>query len=128
MKHVFFSVMMTVMVVSMSGRAYSQGILEKDSAIVVQKTNTASLNRDYEIMSQEEDIAGDLVAGTEKAFKAWKDACAEWKKEVRENNKGNQIIQLNCGKPVMDRGMSSTGQYRYESKAVSKVRVKIRDK
>jgi|GEM_PF-5577330 len=117
---------MLIYFAGLNANAQLGSLVEKDSAIILQKTDSGQINRDFEVQSQEEEIAGDFVAGTKQAMASWKKACNEWKQERRDDNKASQIVQLNCGKPKMDKSMSATGQYRMESTGVSKVKVRVR--
>lgn len=51
----------------------------------------------YEINEGQEDIIADGAILTKQAKENWKRACKEWKAELKENNKGNQILSSNCG-------------------------------
>lgn len=98
----------------------------EESTTVIQRSKNPKLGVDkYEIVSEEEEIAGDPTPGTKEALKAWKDACAEWKKEARENNKDNSIITLSCGTPQKTTDGTGNGLYTYKSNARIKVKVKI---
>lgn len=103
----------------------------KDSSVLIQTTKGAKVLPDYEILSGEEDLAGEPIAGRTEAYKAWKDACAEWKKELKENNKDGQVLLSSCGTAKFtkdDSAGAGSGLYVYRSEARYKVRVRIKDK
>jgi len=98
----------------------------EESTTVIQRSKNPKLGVDkYEIVSEEDEIAGEPTAGTKEAYKAWKDACAEWKKEARENNKENSIITLSCGTAKKETDGTGNGLYTYKSQARMKVKVKL---
>jgi hypothetical protein len=99
---------------------------DKDSSVLIQKRSNVRLEPDYEIVSGEEELIGDPTAGQPDALKKWKEACAEWKKELKEN-KENSVIYSNCGSPKFQREPGGSGQYTYGSNARYKLKVRIRD-
>jgi len=104
----------------------------KESAVLIQSTNTPSklgINQppDYEVIEDSEEIVGDPVAGTKASYESWKNACKDWKKEVRDNNVGSQVISLNCGVAKMEKDGTGSGVYTYKSTGKYRIRVKIRD-
>ncbi len=116
-----------------SSQSYSETTIKEkipssagDSSILIERRVNPKLGVDrYEILTEEEEIAGEPTAGTKESYKAWKDACAEWKKEIRENNKENQIIILSCGVAKMEKDGTGSGVYTYKSNGKLKVKVKI---
>ena len=104
---------------------------EKDSSVLIQTTKGAKVLPDYEILSGEEEIAGDPTAGLKEAHKAWKEACADWKKELKENNKDGQVLLASCGVAKFakdDSAGTGSGVYVYRSEGKYKIRVRIKDK
>jgi hypothetical protein len=93
---------------------------DQDTTITVKKGPIRPVEElpEFEIVSGEQDIEGDPAANTGEARTAWKGACAEWKKEVKELNKDNQILAYSCNSPtatLLDNGqrqMRSTGHYK----------------
>jgi len=103
----------------------------KDSSVLIQTTKGAKVSPDYEITSGEEDLAGDPTAGRAEAYKAWKETCAEWKKELKENNKDGQVLLSSCGTPKFTKDDSAgvgSGLYVYRSQGKYKLRVRIKDR
>ena len=43
------------------------------------------------------DIEGDASATAKDAKAAWKSACEKWKKEFRDDNKDNKVLNTSCG-------------------------------
>lgn len=104
---------------------------EKDSSVLIQTTKGAKIQPDFEIMSGDEEVAGDPTAGQKEAYKSWKEACAEWKKELKENNKDGQVLLSSCGTAKFakdDSAGAGSGVYVYRSDAKYKIRVRIKDK
>ncbi len=103
----------------------------KESSVLIQTTKGAKIQPDYEIMSGDEEIAGEPIAGRAEAYKAWKDACADWKKELKENNKDGQVLLASCRTAKFtkdDSAGAGSGLYVYRSEAKYKIRVRIKDR
>jgi hypothetical protein len=67
------------------------------------------------------DVEGEASATAKDAKKAWKAACADWKKEMKEDNKENKIISLSCGTASCsgeagNKVCTSTATYKIKSK------------
>lgn len=93
----------------------------EDTTIEIKKGKTA--DRDYEIITNEDDIEGEAAPLLKEARANWKKACAEWKTETKGLNKENQVLSISCGKMQcstvsMESTCHSTGKY------TMKVRVK----
>jgi hypothetical protein len=98
-----------------------------DTSIVIKKGAPASQpHRDFEVESGTEEITGDPAASAKEAMDSWKQACAEWKKEMGEMNAG-QLLALSCGTPRAEKDknfrttQSSTGTYKVKVKVKSEV-------
>lgn len=55
--------------------------------------------KDFEILDGSAEVAGEPNVMAKAARESWKKACDDWKKEVKELNKDNQVIVLNCNTP-----------------------------
>jgi len=72
----------------------------------------------FEIVDGSSQITSDTDPLSDGAKKKWKTACADWKKETKDLNKGNQVIALSCGSPACAAGdngayvCSSMGSYK----------------
>ena len=65
---------------------------------IVSAEEAAPLSREiYEVVEGKAEVAGDPDALQKGARESWKKACEVWKKEVRELNKENQVLVLDCG-------------------------------
>ena len=84
-------------------------------------TNAATGNK-YEITSGEEMIEGEPAPLLKEARKNSKKACNDWKKELREMNKDNQVLTANCGIPNCSQ---QNGETTCTSKATYKLKVKV---
>lgn len=70
------------------------------TTISVQKGSSANPGtpRDtQEVLDGTAEISGEPNVLLNGARANWKTACDEWKKEVKDLNKDNQVIALNCG-------------------------------
>ena len=98
----------------------------KDSSITIQKRHGARIDPDFEIVAGEEEIVGDPIAGQPQALTKWKEACAEWKKDLKEN-KDSPVVYSSCGSPQFQKEPGGSGQYTYKSNAKYRMKVRIRD-
>jgi hypothetical protein len=116
---------------SKSGVRVHQSLPEgENSSVLIETTKNAKVRPDYEIVEGEDEISGDPTAGTKAAYASWKEACKEWKNELKENNKGDRVLVSNCGSASFQKDDASgagAGVYVYRSKAKYKIRVRIRD-
>ncbi|HEY8269732.1 MAG TPA: hypothetical protein VIG33_02505 [Pseudobdellovibrionaceae bacterium] len=91
-----------------------------DTTIKIQKGKEEDK---YEITTGTDAIEGDAAPLLKEARANWKTACSEWKKELKELNKENQVISLSCGTmkcstTAMETTCASEGK--------NKVRVKVK--
>ncbi len=100
---------------------------EKDTTIMIKK-GVKDLNQciEYEIIDGSEEIIGSPEFDRTKARTQWKEACKEWRDNLKELNKSNSLINLTCGSPSMIR--EEENKYSYHSKAAYKVKVRIKEK
>lgn len=86
------------------------------------QATTDSTKKQYQIMEEVSEVAGEPAPLMKAARENWNKACAEWKKEVKELNAENKILTLNCGKPQCQ---TTTMETTCTSDAKSKIRVVI---
>lgn len=109
----------------------------KEKAILIQTADKAEKlgigahkPKDFEIIEDTDEVAGDAVAGVNDSRKSWKEACAEWKKELKEQNPG-QVVTATCGTPKMDKNDDVAGKgsglYTWKSTAKYRLKVRVRD-
>ena len=100
---------------------------DQDTSIVIHKgPNGGALEPpDYRIDSGSEEIAGEPVAGQAESYASWKQACADWKKDMREMN-GKTLISLACGTPHSTRD-SATSRVTQTSEGLYKIKIRVRD-
>lgn len=98
---------------------------DQETTISIKKGSPSSNSNqaEYQITEGNGEIAGDAELMSKTARESWKKACKEWKEEVKDLNKENQVLILNCNNPICSKtgGESvcvSTGTYKL------KVRVK----
>ena len=84
-----------------------------------QPTNVQPL---WEIAEGTSDIQGETSAMNRAAKESWQKACNTWKKEFREDNKENKIINLNCGVPNCG---GEAGNVVCTSKSTYKIKTKL---
>lgn len=97
---------------------------EADGAIVIRKEPIKGIltNPQFQITDGDEEIIADADPLLKQARINWKKSCADWKTEMKANNKDSHIISLNCG------SMSCTtaaAESTCKSKATYKIKVKI---
>ena len=78
------------------------------TTIEITKGENASSKSTWELVDGESDVEGDISATKSSARKKWKQACADWKKEMRSDNKENKVISLSCGSPLCEGKAGST--------------------
>lgn len=94
---------------------------DQDTAVLVHKGpigKTFFNPPEYKILEGSEEIAGDPFNDKNEAYKSWKQACDDWKKELKANN-GDKVIVSSCGRPHMEeekvtfeKTQISTGNYK----------------
>jgi len=76
-----------------------------------------------EVLEGSAEIEGESAPLVKVARGSWKKACDDWKKEVRELNKDNQILSINCG--VSKCAPEATALTICRSTATYKIRLKL---
>jgi hypothetical protein len=94
---------------------------KEDTSILVHKGPVGGVivtPTEYQIIEGTDDVLGDPSNDTQEALKSWKQACSDWKKELKANN-GDRLIVANCGRPHVEtekvtfqKTDASTGTYR----------------
>lgn len=98
----------------------------QDTSIIIKKgSTTANECTHYEIVEGRDEITGDPNFAREGAQVSWKNACKEWKTSMREMNKGNQMITLNCNSPTQEKSGDMTT---YKSTGTYKMKVLMTEK
>jgi invasion protein IalB len=97
----------------------------QEGTSVVIKKGEGICGPDYEVISGSDEVVGDPSSGEKESYASWKVACEAWKKEVKEVNRDNQLLSLNCAMPVAVR--LNNGTTIYHSSATFKVKTKIRN-
>lgn len=70
-----------------------------DQPTTIQITKGAAQDRDFDIVAGTAEISGDSVVLAKGARDSWRKACNEWKSELKDLNKENQVIAMNCNSP-----------------------------
>jgi hypothetical protein len=96
----------------------------EDDALIIRKGTPSSISPDYEVVSGENEIAGDPSPSLKESYALWKNACKEWKEETKKSNKDGQILSISCNTPAVV--LYPNHQRAYRSVGNYKVRVKIR--
>ena len=98
---------------------------QDDTSIVIKKgpQATVDLRPDFEIIAGDGEIFGDPEMGQKASFASWKVACENWKKELKELNKGNHILVINCNSPT---STQSNGLMTFQSRGTYKIKVPMR--
>ncbi|MBX3017905.1 MAG: hypothetical protein KF767_08450 [Bdellovibrionaceae bacterium] len=76
-----------------------------------------------EVLDSSVEIEGEAAPLTKAAKANWKKACDDWKKEVKELNKDNQILSMNCGSSRC--APEATAMTVCKSTATYKIRLKL---
>lgn len=114
---------MTLTFVSSLALAQTMGIkdipADGDTTIKIEKGGKTS--NKFEISEGTDTIEGEAAPLLKEARANWKTACTEWKKELKDLNKENQVISMSCGTmacstTAMETTCSSTGKNRIKVK------------
>ena len=95
---------------------------EGDTTISISKGSKASADKKFEIVDGNADISGDPEVLQNAARTSWKKSCNDWKQEVKELNKDNQVLSLTCNSPKCEKNEASqtvcksTGAYKLKVK------------
>lgn len=81
-----------------------------------------SKDKQWEITEGTSDIEGEPGTMMKEARSNWKQACNDWKKEFRQDNKENKILNINCGSPECG---GETGSKICSSKANYKLKTRV---
>ena len=85
-------------------------------------TSLPAAQRKWEVQDGEVDVEGEASATAKDAKKAWQKACADWKKEIRDENKENKVVSLNCGSANCS---GEAGSKICASKAIYKIKTRV---
>lgn len=118
--------LISILILPLITQAQSVGIKDiptsaANTTIEIKKDNKAE--KEFEIISDDAEIEGDPAPLMKEARNNWKMACANWKQELKDLNKENQVLSMSCGSPEcttvgVETTCSSEGKYKL------KVRVK----
>ena len=99
---------------------------DQDTAILIKKGPQPILNQctEYQLIDGKDEINGIPDYDKSKSYVSWQIACKEWKISMKEMNKENQVLILNCNRPQTDKEGDT---YLSHSLGYYKIRVKIKD-
>jgi hypothetical protein len=95
--------------------------IPNDQSTTIKITKGESSERDYDILTSNAEITGDSNVLLKGAKDSWKKACTEWKNEIKDLNKDNHVLALNCNSPKCTTEQNgttcvSTGTYQIKVK------------
>jgi hypothetical protein len=82
---------------------------------------------EFQLIKETQEIEGEPSLGSKEAYQTWKTACNEWKSELKELNRREQILSLDCGSPKLSRAEQFQKIYRSTAKYQIKVRMQTKD-
>ena len=94
----FFAILL---ILPFLAQAQSVGVKDIDAAdgdTTIEIKKGKNSQREFEIVTNEDELSGDSAPLLKEARANWKKACTEWKQETKDLNKGNQVLSLSCGK------------------------------
>lgn len=127
----FVALVTTSIALTAHAQRAAVGISDVDAndstAILIRKgeKNLSLTPPDYDIVSDREDVVGEPENDRKKAYDNWKTACADWKRTLREMNKDNSILAMNCNQPAMQK---DDYYLTFKSVGTYKMKVRIRDR
>lgn len=77
---------------------------------------------DFEVVTANDEIEGDAAVLVKEARASWKKACSDWKIELKELNKENQVLTMSCGKMQC---ANSNMEFVCSSKTTAKIKTRI---
>lgn len=90
----------------------------ENTTIEIKKGSSSGVNKKkYEINEGTDEVAGDTEVLLKTAQNSYKQACKDWKAEIKEGNKENKVISISCGtmrcsKEGVESLCKSTGTYK----------------
>ena len=96
---------------------------DQDTSIVIKKGKSAE-DAEYEIISDTAEITGDPSSVDKNAYNSWKEARDQWKKDLRDSNKNNEVLAMDCSQPTAVPDKDSITIYRATCKYKIKVRMR----
>jgi hypothetical protein len=93
---------------ALAQKAAVTDIPTEGTTTTISVTKGGTSEREFDILSGSAEINGDPAPLSRSARDSWKSACAEWKSEVKDLNKENQVLALNCGLPKCSSENSQT--------------------
>ncbi len=125
MKYVLSSILLIGSVAMAQKTSVTDIPTDSNTVITVKKGDDKSTTeKNFEIVEGSGEVSGDPQLMNKEARASWKAACNDWKKEIKDLNKTNEIIVLNCNKPNCQK--SEGGQTVCESNGDYKVKVKTK--
>ena len=94
----------------------------ENTTIEIKKGSKATPTTQYQITDGEDTVQGEAAPLLKEARSNWTKACADWKKELKDLNKENQILSMNCGTQSCNTAAMETV---CSSKATYKLKVKV---
>jgi hypothetical protein len=121
------SILLVISVIAAGAWAQTTSIHDikatEDTTISIKKGQQTNMEKAFEIVEGNGDIEGDPNVLIKSARDEWKKACESWKNEIKDLNKENQILVVNCDAPACKSEASgtvckSTGSYKLKVKIV----------
>ena len=70
----------------------------ENTTIEIKKNDRPKNEKSFEITEGTDEITGEFSTLLQDARKNWKTACEDWKKELKDLNKENQVLFISCGR------------------------------
>ncbi len=70
----------------------------ENTTIEIKKNDRPKNEKSFEITEGTDEITGEFSTLLQEARKNWKTACEDWKKELKDLNKENQVLFISCGR------------------------------
>ncbi len=97
---------------------------EGTTTISITKGDKKLQTEEYQITEGSAVVAGEAELLTKTARSSWKEACAEWKKELKALNVENQVLVMNCNQPSCEK--NDRAETTCSSRAEYKLKVKMK--
>lgn len=95
----------------------------EDTHFIIKKVSLSEKNErpDFEMITESEEIVGNPSLQLQEAKENWEEACENWKRSVRKQNKKHDIPILKCGTPKEIK--EAHGQRSFHSEGTFSVRM-----
>ena len=119
---VLFSILTSFALAQTSPTLNNMPVDEGTTTISIKKgEKDKAADKKFEIVDGADEVEGEPANLTKGARESWKKACVDWKQEIKDLNKENQVLTISCGTmqcatTAPETTCKSTGKYKLRVK------------